>query len=113
MANYEKTVFDLALALDFDGPMGEQAKAVAIAAVAVAGLVLCACLCCCVRRCKRGRASNQVEVVALVEEADEEELKQKPAKVADRTPGDELTVEADPEDGGTTATAALQAPAAG
>ena len=108
VASYDKTVFDLALELDFDGPMGKQAKAVAIAAVVAVGLIFCAGFCCCVRRCKRARADNKV--VVLTGEAEDEELKPAPAKVGDRTAEEDPTVEADAEDGGAIASS-LQPPA--
>jgi hypothetical protein len=68
VAPYEKTVLDRIAELDFDGPKGQQAKAMLVAAAAGLAVICCVCLCCCIRKCKKARAKNQV--VVLAEETD-------------------------------------------
>jgi len=58
--------------LDFDGPMGQQAKAMLVAAAAGLAVILCVCLCCCVKKCKKVKAIVKAknQVVVLAEETD-------------------------------------------
>lgn len=68
VAPYDKTVLDKMIELDFDGPMGQQAKAMLVAAAAGLAVIFCVCVCCCVKKCKKAKAKNQV--VVLAEETD-------------------------------------------
>jgi len=55
---------DKVIELDFDGPKGQQAKAMLVATAAGLAVIFCVCLCCCIKKCKKVRAKNQVLVLA-------------------------------------------------
>ena len=70
---YDKTVLDLALDFDFNGPLGKRALVAVILFFVMAFCILLCCIGCICRMCRKSRQNDKVMILA-----DETELKGMP-----------------------------------